>query len=142
VTDEPCIFCTPAPEEVLFASDHWYARADKYPVADGHILLIPFRHAPTFFDLSDEEKASFFPFVDRARQWLEDRYRPDGYNVGANVGEAAGQAIMHCHVHMIPRRFGNGEDEGWRGGMRRVIPSGDYRDHMRSESDRKTGISR
>ena len=132
MTDEPCIFCNPDPADILFENDLWYARADKYPVAEGHILLIPFRHAPTFFDLSDDEKASFFGFVDRARAWLDDRYAPDGFNIGANVGAAAGQAVMHCHVHMIPRRHGDGDgdEDGWRGGMRRTIPQGDYRDHM------------
>ena len=130
MTDDPCIFCNPDPADVLFANDRWYARADKYPVADGHILLIPFRHVASFFDLSPDEQATFFEIVDRARAWLGERYPPDGYNIGVNVGRAAGQAVMHCHVHVIPRREGDGREDEWKGGMRRVVPAGDYRDHM------------
>jgi diadenosine tetraphosphate (Ap4A) HIT family hydrolase len=103
VTDDPCIFCDPDPHDVLFANDRWYARADRYPVADGHLLLIPFRHVASFFDLSPGERATFFEIVDSARAWLEERYRPEGYNIGVNAGSAAGQAVMHCHVHVIPR---------------------------------------
>lgn len=130
MTDEPCIFCNPDPDDVLFTNDRWYARADKYPVADGHTLLIPFRHVASFFDLSPDERATFFEIVDRARAWLEERCSLDGYNIGVNVGSAAGQAVMHCHVHVIPRREGDGREDGWKGGMRRVVPAGDYRDHM------------
>ena len=130
MTDEPCIFCNPDPADVLFENGTWYARADKYPVADGHTLLIPFRHVASFFDLLPEERATFFGIVEQARDWLGERYGPDGYNIGVNIGRAAGQAVMHCHVHVIPRREGDGREDGWKGGMRRVVPAGDYRDHM------------
>jgi diadenosine tetraphosphate (Ap4A) HIT family hydrolase len=130
VTDEPCIFCNPDPADVLFENGVWYARADRYPVADGHTLLIPFRHVASFFDLSPEERATFFDIVDLARAWIGERHRPGGYNIGVNIGRPAGQAVMHCHVHVVPRYEGDQREDGWRGGMRRVVPAGDYRDHM------------
>lgn len=130
MTDEACIFCNPDPADVLFANDRWYARADKYPVADGHTLLITFRHVASFFDLLPEERTAFFDIVEQAHAFLGERYRPDAYNIGVNVGRAAGQAVMHCHVHVIPRREGDEREDGWKGGMRRVVPAGDYRDHM------------
>lgn len=130
MTDEPCVFCNPDPADVLFANDRWYARADRYPVADGHTLLITFRHVASFFDLTPEERTAFFGIVEQARAWLGERYAPDGYNIGVNVGHAAGQAVMHCHVHVIPRHEGDEREDGWKGGMRRVVPAGDYRDHM------------
>ncbi len=130
MTDDPCIFCNPDPADVLFANDRWYARADKYPVADGHILLIPFRHVASFFDLLPGERVAFFDIVDQAHAFLDERYRPGGYNIGVNVGRTAGQAVMHCHVHVVPRYEGDQREDGWRGGMRRVVPAGDYRDHM------------
>ena len=129
MTDEPCIFCNPDPADVLFENGAWYARADRYPVADGHTLLIPFRHVASFFDLSPGERAGFFAIVDLARAWIGERHRPDGYNIGVNIGRAAGQAVMHCHVHVVPRYEGDQREDGWRGGMRRVVPAGDYRDH-------------
>ena len=130
MTDEPCIFCNPDPADVLFENGAWYARADRYPVSDGHTLLIPYRHVASFFDLSPGERAGFFAIVDLARAWIGERDRPDGYNIGVNVGRAAGQAVMHCHVHVVPRYEGDQREDGWRGGMRRVVPAGDYRDHM------------
>jgi diadenosine tetraphosphate (Ap4A) HIT family hydrolase len=130
VNDEPCIFDDPDPGDVLFRNERWYAREDRYPVSDGHILLIPFRHVASFFDLSPDERATFFEIVERARAWIGERYSPGGYNIGVNIGSAAGQAVMHCHVHVIPRYEGDGREDGWKGGMRRTVPAGDYRDHM------------
>ena len=130
MTDEPCIFCNPDPRDVLFEHGAWYARADRYPVSDGHTLLIPYRHVASFFDLSPGERAGFLEIADLARAWIGERHRPDGYNIGVNVGSAAGQAVMHCHVHVVPRYEGDQREDGWRGGMRRVVPAGDYRDHM------------
>jgi diadenosine tetraphosphate (Ap4A) HIT family hydrolase len=130
VTTDPCIFCNPDSADVLVANEYWYARDDKYPVADGHTLLITYRHVASFFDLLPGERATYFDIIERARAYLSERYRPDGYNIGVNVGPAAGQAVMHCHVHVIPRREGDGREDGWKGGMRRVVPAGDYRNHM------------
>ena len=86
----------------------------------GHLLLIPFRHIPTLFEATDEEQAALLALVREAKDLLDDRFRPDGYNIGVNVGTAAGQTVMHLHVHVIPRYAGDMEDP--RGGVRGVIP--------------------
>jgi len=93
---------------------------DKYPASPGHLLLIPFRHAPTLFDATDAELAALIALAREAKTLLDDRFHPDGYNVGANVGAAAGQTVMHLHIHVIPRYAGDVADP--RGGVRGAIP--------------------
>ena len=94
---------------------------DNYPVSEGHTLLIPKRHCETFFDLSDVENQYFIATLNVVKGILDGRYNPDGYNIGMNCGEAAGQTVMHCHIHIIPRYKGDCENP--RGGVRGVIPS-------------------
>jgi diadenosine tetraphosphate (Ap4A) HIT family hydrolase len=78
-----------------------------------------------YFSVTAEEKTALWAMVDEAKKLLDERFRPDGYNVGINVGTAAGQTVMHCHIHLIPRRSGDSENS--RGGVRGVIPGrGDY----------------
>jgi len=115
-----CPFCNPSPEEIVLAGDLCYARYDKYPVNPGHLLVIPFRHVADFFDATAEEQAALLALVREAKQFLDERFHPDGYNIGVNVGEAAGQTVIHLHVHVIPRYAGDMEDP--RGGVRGVIP--------------------
>jgi len=118
--DMTCPFCNPSLEEIVLANDLCYARYDKFPVNPGHLLLIPFRHIPTLFEATDEEQAALLALVREAKDLLDDRFHPDGYNIGVNVGTAAGQSVMHLHVHVIPRYAGDMEDP--RGGVRGVIP--------------------
>ncbi len=80
----------------------------------------PFRHIPGLFDATDEEQAALLALVREAKTLLDGRFHPDGYNVGVNVGAAAGQTVMHLHVHVIPRYAGDVEDP--RGGVRGAIP--------------------
>ncbi|WP_231476616.1 HIT family protein [Methanoculleus sp. MH98A] len=90
------------------------------PNRPDHLLLIPFRHVADFFDATDAEHAALLALVREAKTLLDDRFRPDGYNVGVNVSEAAGQTVMHLHVHVIPRYAGDVEDP--RGGVRGAVP--------------------
>lgn len=115
-----CPFCDPAPDEIVAGNDLAYARADRYPVSLGHMLIIPYRHVSTFFEATAEEKTAIFALISECRDYIEDVYRPDGYNVGVNVGAAAGQTVMHLHVHLIPRYAGDVPDP--RGGVRGVVP--------------------
>ena len=115
-----CPFCNPPNEEVVLANDLGYARYDKYPVSPGHLLLIPFRHIPALFDATDEEQIALLALVREAKTPLDNQFHPDGYNIGVNVGKAAGQTVMHLHVHLIPRYAGDVEDP--RGGVRGAIP--------------------
>ena len=86
----------------------------------GHLLVIPYRHIPGLFDATDEEQAALLALVREAKDLLDGRLHPDGYNIGVNVGTAAGQTVMHLHVHVIPRYAGDVEDP--RGGVRGAIP--------------------
>ena len=97
-----------------------YARWDKFPVSKGHILIIPFRHISSYFDTTHDEKKSFARLIDECKKILDQQYSPQGYNIGVNVGETAGQTVMHCHIHIIPRYIGDIENP--RGGVRGVIP--------------------
>ncbi|MFT7158014.1 MAG: diadenosine tetraphosphate (Ap4A) HIT family hydrolase [Parvicella sp.] len=97
-----------------------FARDDKFPVSEGHCLIVPKRHVETWFDMSKEEQAEAFELVDQVKVLLDDKYAPDGYNIGMNCGESAGQTIPHAHIHVIPRYKGDMDNP--RGGVRGVIP--------------------
>jgi len=102
-----------------------FAVRDKYPVSTGHTLVITKRAVPTWFDASPEEQSALMALVAEVKAALDEELRPDGYNVGFNSGDAAGQTVMHLHVHVIPRFRGDMDDP--RGGVRHVIPSrGNY----------------
>lgn len=93
---------------------------DGFPVSPGHALIIPRRHVASFFDLTQDERQDMFNMVDEVKRILDDRFHPDGYNIGVNIGEAAGQSIFHVHLHLIPRYSGDVPNP--RGGVRGVIP--------------------
>ena len=93
---------------------------DGFPVSPGHALIIPRRHVASFFDLTQDERQDMFNMVDDVKRILDDRFHPDGYNIGVNIGEAAGQSIFHVHLHLIPRY--SGDIPNPRGGVRGVIP--------------------
>jgi diadenosine tetraphosphate (Ap4A) HIT family hydrolase len=99
---------------------HAFAVRDAFPVSPGHTLIISRRHVPDIFDLSEIELADILRLVSSARLRLQGERRPAGFNVGVNVGRAAGQTVMHVHVHVIPRYPGDTPDPA--GGVRHVIP--------------------
>lgn len=117
--NEPCLFC--APRTICARNELAYATPDTYPVSPGHTLIIPFRHCADFFELSSDEIAACMELVVAQRNSLAQKLKPDGYNVGVNVGRAAGQSIFHVHIHLIPRYRGDHPEP--RGGVRHVIPS-------------------
>ena len=116
----PCPFCNPAAKDIVAKNDLCYARRDIYPVSAGHILVIPFRHTPDFFSLTRDERHALADLIAGCRTIIETTHRPAGYNVGFNAGAAAGQTVMHCHCHVIPRYAGDVPDA--RGGIRAVVP--------------------
>jgi diadenosine tetraphosphate (Ap4A) HIT family hydrolase len=93
---------------------------DGFPVSPGHALLIPRRHFATWFDAIEEEQHALTAAIGVARAEIEKRHRPDGFNVGMNLGAAAGQTVAHLHLHVIPRYAGDAADP--RGGVRWVVP--------------------
>ena len=121
---ERCIFCEPK-REILAQNTHAIAVFDSFPVSPGHALILPRRHVVTIWDLDPEEYSDCFTLVRHARSAIESRFSPDGFNVGANCGEAAGQTVWHAHIHVIPRY--KGDTPNPRGGVRHVIPlKGNY----------------
>ena len=120
-----CPFCSPDPSRVFYEGKLVVALWDSFPVAPGHVLLIPKRHVPTWFDVTSEERLELIAAIDIARDHILSHYKPDGFNLGVNIGEAAGQTIFHLHLHVIPRYVGDVEDPT--GGVRHVIPGkGNY----------------
>ncbi len=93
---------------------------DGYPVSKGHTLIIPKRHVANYFDLTDDEQQDLWHMVNHCKTILERRFHPDGFNVGINVNQAAGQSVFHVHIHLIPRYKGDVENP--KGGVRGVIP--------------------
>jgi diadenosine tetraphosphate (Ap4A) HIT family hydrolase len=114
-----CPFCSV--EGAVLANAHAYVRRDAYPVTRGHSLIIPRRHVASWFDLVAAEREAIFELADQVRLRLQSELAPDGFNLGVNVGEAAGQTVFHVHLHVIPRYRGDVENP--RGGVRGVIPS-------------------
>jgi diadenosine tetraphosphate (Ap4A) HIT family hydrolase len=118
----PCVFCERLEVGPLIAtSEHAAAFADAFPVSLGHTLVVPRRHEPDFFALASEEQAAVWTLTAAVVGDLTRAHRPDGFNVGVNAGAAAGQTVMHAHVHVIPRYAGDIDDP--RGGVRWVKPS-------------------
>lgn len=97
-----------------------FAIVDAYPVSAGHSLVITRRIVATWFEATREERIAMLDLIDEVKRLLDERHHPDGYNIGLNAGSAAGQTVMHLHVHVIPRYRGDVPDP--RGGIRHVIP--------------------
>lgn len=119
-----CVFCGIEKQidssRILYQDSTWIAIYDGYPVSKGHVLLIPKRHCASYFDLNFIELESIGVTIGVVKRLLDTKFNPDGYNIGINCGEAAGQTVPHCHIHIIPRYNGDMEDP--RGGVRGVIP--------------------
>jgi diadenosine tetraphosphate (Ap4A) HIT family hydrolase len=115
-----CIFCTLEPDRIIFKSDLTFTIRDAFPVSPGHTLIIPRRHVASVFDLNIMEKAAMLGALEEAKNALDREFSPDGYNIGVNDGVAAGQTVMHLHVHLIPRYKGDTGDP--RGGVRHLFP--------------------
>jgi superfamily II DNA or RNA helicase/diadenosine tetraphosphate (Ap4A) HIT family hydrolase/HKD family nuclease len=116
-----CPFCDHGNRELAYDGELVVAFRDAFPVSPGHTLVIPRRHVATYFEAGAMEKAELWRVVDEVKAALDEELRPDGYNIGINAGQAAGQTVMHLHIHVIPRFKGDIDDP--RGGVRGVIPS-------------------
>jgi diadenosine tetraphosphate (Ap4A) HIT family hydrolase len=117
---EECPFCPPLAGRPLLEARFAFAIFDRYPVNPGHVLVIPRRHVADVFELTEDELRDVTHLLSRARQQLVADFPAAGFNIGVNVGEAAGQTIAHVHVHLIPRYLGDVADPT--GGVRGVIP--------------------
>ena len=120
MTESTCPFCNPDPSTILAANDHALAFLDGFPVTPGHFLVVPRRHMVSFFEASGEELTGMFDLMAKVREKLLAERSPDGFNIGVNDGPAAGQTVMHLHIHLIPRYAGDTKDP--RGGVRWIMP--------------------
>ncbi len=116
-----CIFCEIESSRIIKANSLAYAIYDGYPVTQNHCLIIPERHAETYFDLTDDEREACHQLMVEMKGRIEREDESiNGFNIGMNSGESAGQTVFHCHIHLIPRRTDDVDDP--RGGVRGVIP--------------------
>lgn len=115
-----CIFCNIDKERIIIENETAFAVYDMFPVSKGHMLIMPKRHINDYFKADDQTKEQLWKLVDKCKIFADEKFNPQGYNIGINCGEAAGQTVMHLHIHLIPRY--NGDIVNPRGGVRGVIP--------------------
>ncbi len=119
--EDDCRFCvSKSGRRVMIKSEFGFAAWDRHPASDGHFLVIPYRHFASYFDINDDEREDLWNLVAEGKVMADEKWNPDGYNIGINVGEPAGQSIHHLHIHVIPRYKGDVENP--KGGVRGVIP--------------------
>ena len=119
--DENCFFCNAInKKDFALENELAVARFDDFPVNKGHLEVIPKRHVKDWWETTQEERIAIFNLIDEAKKIVDEKYSPDGYNIGMNLGEVAGQSVMHLHVHLIPRYSGDVPNP--RGGVRGIIP--------------------
>ena len=120
--NNPCLFCNIKESDLVKENDLAYASYDSYPVSEGHCLIIPKRHVKDFFDLSNDEIIACNDLIKEIKnEIIKKENSVKGFNIGSNAGKISGQSILHCHIHLIPRRPGDVENP--QGGVRSVIPS-------------------
>jgi diadenosine tetraphosphate (Ap4A) HIT family hydrolase len=115
------VFLTIPENEVLYSGSNFFIIRDKFPVSPGHLLIITNDLKRDFFELSVAELAELNGMILKAKELIETEFQPEGYTIGMNCGEAAGQTVFHFHCHVIPRYTGDVDNP--KGGVRGVIPS-------------------
>ncbi|KHD09227.2 HIT family hydrolase [Candidatus Thiomargarita nelsonii] len=115
-----CPFCHINDNQIIYQDDLVMSIRDGYPLSVGHTLIIPKRHIASLFDATDEEQMALLQALRTLKIELTQQYAPDGYNIGINDGLAAGQTVLHLHIHLIPRYTGDCTDP--RGGVRWIFP--------------------
>ena len=119
--NNPCLFCDSKKSGIAHENDLAYASYDSYPVSDHHCLIIPKRHIKDYFDMTNDELIACNDLIQKVKnEILNKDVNVKGFNIGTNSGKIAGQSIMHCHIHLIPRREGDVMNP--QGGVRSVIP--------------------
>lgn len=119
--NNPCLFCNSKISGIACENEFAYASYDTYPVSEYHCLIIPKRHVMDYFELTNEELIACNNLIRIIKEDILDKDKTvKAFNIGTNVGKISGQSIMHCHIHLIPRREGDVENP--QGGVRSVIP--------------------
>ncbi len=114
-----CPFCKPPKEQLIHEGDLVRILLDAYPASRGHLLVVPKRHVERWEDLNEEEKMELIRGMELAMEVLRETLKPDAFNVGMNLGKAAGQTVPHLHLHVIPRLEGDCSHP--RGGVRKAV---------------------
>jgi len=118
------VFTNIPQEQWIHQSEHFFIVPDKYPVSDGHLLIVSKLHRHDFFELNGEEQNELPKLITKAKTIIEKSHAPSGYNIGMNCGAVAGQTVFHFHCHVIPRYEGDMKDP--RGGVRHSIEGKGY----------------
>ncbi len=116
-----CIFYNIEKEKIKAENEAAYATYDGFPVSKGHMLIISKKHFSNYFEADSQTKEQLWKLIEECKEIVDKKYNPDGYNIGVNCGETAGQTVMHLHIHLIPRY--KGDIGNPRGGVRGVIPN-------------------
>jgi diadenosine tetraphosphate (Ap4A) HIT family hydrolase len=111
-------------DRILFRGDNFFIIQDLYPVSPGHLLVVSNSFKKDYFELSQLEIEELNSMIHKCKVIIEKVYKPDGYNIGMNCGEAAGQTVFQFHCHIIPRYVGDMKDP--KGGVRHCIPGRGY----------------
>ncbi|MGE5376364.1 MAG: HIT family protein [Bacteroidota bacterium] len=111
---EGCIFCMVQDVEdgtenlIAFRSEHAYVILNRYPYTSGHLMVVPYVHKPNLEELDPETRAEMMELTTRCMTVLRKIYNPPAFNMGANIGEAAGAGVKaHVHIHIVPRWAGD-----------------------------------
>ncbi|CAG1022353.1 ATP adenylyltransferase [Methylococcales bacterium] len=120
VKDDNCPFCNLSAGRIIQSDNLVLAIWDGFPISPGHVLILPKRHVGSIFDATNDEVSSLMRLLNFTKISLQEKFNPDGYNIGINDGPAAGQTIPHLHIHLIPRYKSDSLDP--RGGIRWIIP--------------------
>ena len=120
--NNPCLFCNIEKSGCAHENELAYASFDSYPVTEHHCLIIPKRHIKDYFDLSNKELIACNDLIQIVKDEITKKDPSiKGFNLGTNIGKVSGQSILHCHLHLIPRREGDVDNP--QGGVRSVIPN-------------------
>ena len=120
--NNPCLFCNVDKSGTAHENEFAFASYDSYPVSEYHCLIIPKRHIKNYFDLSNDELIACNELIKIVKKEILNKDPSvKGFNLGTNIGEVSGQSILHCHIHLIPRREGDVDNP--QGGVRSVIPN-------------------
>ena len=112
------------PNRILYKNDFFFIIKDNFPVSPGHLLLISNEVKKDYFELNKDERDNLNDVIEQGKKIVENEFEPDGYNIGMNCGESAGQTVFHFHCHLIPRYKGDMENP--RGGIRHCISGKGY----------------
>ena len=140
---EKCFFCDiqkQKDDKRIIENEDFFSRFDDFPISKGHAEIIPKSHVASIFELSPQQIKNLFSLLDETKNILKDKFNPDGFNIGINDGESAGQSIFHLHVHLIPRYVGDVKNP--RGGVRNIFPKkADYTPEIKKIPSRKDYVS-